>query len=108
MNKELQDIRQVADTVGRMLHKMASEDKIEAAAVQVKNLAWVKDMHGREAWLLTLGDVEPSTVEKLVQGIVFELECVGLGWDEWDIYTEFPNDANGESQQEQVGCTPNT
>jgi hypothetical protein len=92
MSKEVTDILQVADVVRRVLTKMASEGKIEAAAVQVKNLSWVVDMQGRESWTLTLGNVEPSTVQKLTLGVIFELELVGLGWDDWDIYTEFPDE----------------
>jgi len=101
MNRDLQEIVKIAAIVGTLLNKMASEGKIEAAAVTVKNLAWVNDMHARESWLLTLANVEPSTVQKLVDGIVFELELMELGWDEWDIYTEFP-DENGPSQQSKV------
>tara|TARA_R110000772_G_scaffold267971_3_gene393577 strand:+ start:16537 stop:16839 length:303 start_codon:yes stop_codon:yes gene_type:complete len=92
MNKDVPDIVQVSHVVRKALHKMASEGKIEAAAVEVKNLAWVVDMQGRESWLLTLENVEPSTVTKLVPGLIHELEMVGLGWDDWDVYTEFPDE----------------
>ena len=94
MSKEIPDIIRVADVVRRVLTKMATEGKIEAAAVSVKNLCWIVDMQGRESWLLTLENVDPSTVKKLTLGVIFELELIGLGWDDWDIYTEFP-DENG-------------
>ena len=92
MSKEIPDIIRVADVVRRVLNKMASEGKIEAAAVTVKNLCWIVDIHGRESWLLTLENVEPSTVEKLTFGVIFELELIGLGWDDWEIYTEYPDE----------------
>jgi hypothetical protein len=41
---------------------------------------------------LTLDKVERSTVEKLVPDLIHELELVGLGWDDWDVYTEFPDE----------------
>ena len=92
MNKDVPDIIRVADVVKKTLHKMASEGKIEEAAVEVKNLAWVVDMLGRESWLLTLTNVERSTVQQLVPNLVHELELIGLGWDDWDVYTEFPDE----------------
>jgi len=100
MSREVLDIMRVADVVSKCLTKMASEGKIEAAAVNVKNLSWVVDMHARESWLLTIDNVESSTVTQLVPGLIHELELIGLGWDDWDIYTEFP-DENGT-------CIPTT
>jgi hypothetical protein len=92
MSKEIPDIIRVAEVVRQVLHKMAAEGKIEAAAVNVKNLSWVVDMLGHESWGLTLENVEPSTVKKLTLGVIFELELIGLGWDDWDIYTEYPDE----------------
>ncbi len=92
MSKEIPDIIRMADVVRRVLTKMASEGKIEAAAVEVKNLSWVVDMLGHESWTLTLENVEPSTVDKLTLGVIFELELLGIGWDDWDIYTEYPDE----------------
>jgi hypothetical protein len=88
MSKNLTDIVQAAGVVKRILHKMAGDGKIEAAAVEVENLAWSLDMKGAEGWYLSLRNVEPKTEEKLVTGLIGELEKVGLGWDDWDVYTE--------------------
>ncbi len=92
MSKEIPDIIRMAEVVRHVLTKMASEGKIEAAAVNVKNLSWVVDMLGYESWTLTLENVEPSTVNKLTLGVIFELELIGIGWDDWDIYTEYPDE----------------
>jgi len=100
MSKNMQDIMRVADVVRQVLTKMASEGKIEAAAVEVKNLAWMTDMLGHESWNLSLSNVEKSTVEALTRGLVYELELIGLGWDDWDFYTEYPD--------EDVACVPTT
>ena len=100
MSKAIQDIMRVADVVRQVLYKMASEGKIEAAAVEVKNLAWVTDMLGHESWCLSLSNVEKSTVEVLTKGLIYELELIGLGFDDWDFYTEYPD--------EDVACVPTT
>ena len=92
MSKTMQDIMRVADVVRQCLNKMASEGKIEAAAVEVKNLAWMTDMLGAESWCLSLANVEKSTAEVLTRGLVYELELIGLGWDDWDFYTEYPDE----------------
>ena len=92
MSKNIQDIMRVADVVRQVLSKMAGDGKIEAAAVEVKNLAWMTDMLGGESWCLSLSNVEKSTVEVLTRGLVYELELIGLGWDNWDFYTEYPDE----------------
>lgn len=92
MSKNMQDIMRVADVVRQVLSKMAGEGKIEAAAVEVKNLAWMTDMQGKESWCLSLANVEKSTAEALTRGLVYEFELIGLGWDDWDFYTEYPDE----------------
>ena len=92
MSKNMQDIMRVADVVRPCLTKMATEGKIEAAAVEVKNLGWLTDMQGKESWCQSLANVEKSTVEVLTRGLVYELELIGMGWDDWDFYTEYPDE----------------
>ncbi len=92
MSKNIEDIVRVADVVQQVLHKMAFDGKIEAAAVEVKNLAWIVDMHSAEGWCLSLANVDKSTVEALTKNLIFELELIGLGWDDWDVYTEYPDE----------------
>lgn len=96
MSKTVPDIIHAADQVSQMLKKMAYEGNIEAAAVTVKNLAWIVDMQGQEGWALSLENVDESTVATLTRDVIFNLELIGLGWDDWDIYTEFP-DEDGSS-----------
>ena len=92
----LQDIMQTRDFVQATLQKMATEGLVEAAAVEVKNLGWLIDVTTREAWLLTLKNVHPGTEQKLVDTLLHELELAGLGWEEWDIYTEYPDDKDSQ------------
>ena len=98
MAKDVPEIVRVAHLVGQVLHKMAAGGVIEAAAVYVKNLAWVVDMQGREAWYLTLCCVEPTTEEKLIRALMHEMELIGLGWDDWDVYTESEDESNESCQ----------
>jgi hypothetical protein len=91
-NRDVADVVRVADVVTRVLTKMASEGRIEAAAVTVENLVWVVDMKGRETWVLSLGNVERSLETKLLEGVMHELELVGLGWDDWDFATEYSDE----------------
>jgi hypothetical protein len=90
------DVCRVGDVVKRVLTKMASEGKIEAAAVEVRNLCWIVDMKGRETWGLTLGNVERRLETQLLEGLMHELEMIGLGWDDWDFATEY-SDEDGTS-----------